>query len=256
MLSKRRFLRVVSRVLAVAICTAGYSQDAGPSRVLFDRMPSDVGPVVAALGRRVQAAGKEQTVYAGQFLNPAGNPADVRVSHQLPGLVKLQGFLPGDAVASFDGSRASGAVGRMAEILLETFVHDLAEGMLSSVQQGAASRLLGRGFKPSARVAPNYTGPSYDIYEVAAPVRSRQGQIERLKRYYFDTRTGLLLSTRYTDNQISPAVNVDTRFTNWVRVDDSSYPGRIDRYEDGQLVFSFIVSAVTAGRRIDPSSFR
>jgi hypothetical protein len=219
-------------------------------------MPSDVGPVVAALGRRVQVAGREQTVYVGQFLSPAGNRADVRVAHQLPGLVKLQRFLPGDAVASFDGNQAFGAVGRTAEVLLETFIHDSVEGMLSSVQQGAASRLLGRGFKPNARVAPNYTGPSYDIYEIASPVLSRADHVERLKRYYFDTKTGLLLSTRYTDNQVSPAVKVETRFSNWAKVDDSSYPGRIDRYEDGQLVFSFIVSTVAAGRRIDPSSFR
>ena len=255
MWSTSRLSCLALSVVITIVPTTTYGQDR-PSRTLFDRLPGDVAPAVAALGRRVERPGSEQTVYNGLFMNSSGNRSDARFIHQLPGLVRLEGFLPGNQSVSFDGNRVFGLSGRTPEMLLETFVNDTAEGMLSSVKQGAASRLIGRGFKPNARADPNTTGSGYDIYEIVSPVQGFPLPGDQLKRYYFDTKTGLLLSTRYIDHRTSPAISVETRFSNWTSQDGPSYPQRVDRYEDGQLIFSFIVLSVISGPSLDSSSFR
>jgi hypothetical protein len=132
----------------------------------------------------------------------------------------------------------------------------MVEGMLSSMKTGAAVRLLGRRFGPDPKKVPNYTGPRYDIYEITAPLRVRNDQLVRTKRYYFDSKAGLLLTTKYYDRTVSPAISVDTRFSDWLTVDGSAFPGRIDRYENGRPIFSFVVGTVSAGPSQDPSSFR
>jgi hypothetical protein len=230
-------------------------QSPGPADSLFISMPSVVAPQIAALGERVVVPGKEKVILMGRYVDASGNrPA--QVTYQAPGLVRLDGFKPGPTSLTFDGSRTSGANTALDDAVVETFIMDTAEGMLSSTRAGAGLRLLGRQFQPNPKKFPTYTGPRFDIYEVVAPVRSRQNQLVRLKRYYFDSKTGWLLRTRYRDASSSPHITIETRFSEWRTVDRSAYPGRIDRYENGQPVFSFVVVNVSAGPRVEPAAFR
>ncbi len=222
----------------------------------FTSMPSEVRGQIAALGERVRVAGREQSVYSGEFVDAAGARFAAQFTHQAQGQIRLQGFAGAGSVLSFDGVRASAALTRNREVLLETFVLDMPEGMLSSLQQGASVRLLGRRFGPDPRKAPNYAGPRYDIYEVMAHVRTRLNPVARIKRYYFDSKTGLLDRVRYSDATVSPAVRVETRFSGWSNVAGSAYPGRIERYENGRLVFSFTTATVSSGPRQEPGAFR
>lgn len=222
----------------------------------FNSMPSEVRGQIAALGERARVAGREQSLYSGEFVDAAGNRSAARLVHQAPGLVRLHGFTGAGSVLSFDGANASAALTRNREVLLETFILDMPEGMLSSLQQGASVRLLGRRFGPDPRKAPNYAGPRYDIYEVMAHVRTRANPVARIKRYYFDSKTGLLARVRYSDATVSPAVNVETRFSGWTNVAGSAYPGGIERYENGRLVFSFNTATVSSGPRQEPETFR
>jgi len=132
----------------------------------------------------------------------------------------------------------------MDESLLDTFVMDTLEGMLYSLRKGASMALLGHGFGPDARVAPDYKGPRYDIYVVTAPDRTHRTGALQSRRFYFDSSTGLLASTRYSD---SAGFAVETRFLNWEHVDGSAYPRTVERYENGRLAFSITVATV-AGR--------
>ena len=102
--------------------------------------------------------------------------------------------------------------------------------------------LLGHGFAPDSRIAPDYKGPRYDIYEVSAPDRLRRAGALQSRRFYFDSATGLLSSTRYSD---SAGMTVETRFLNWEQVDGSAYPRIVERYENGRLVFSITAATVT-----------
>jgi hypothetical protein len=171
-------------------------------------------------------------------------------------LIRLEGFKNKGAVLSFDGHRGNGITSRKEdEALMEVFVMDYSEGMLASVQQGEAVRLIGRGFGPDPRLVPDYKGPRYDIYEVTGPVRCRQDQLVRSKLYYFDSATGLLQSTRYYDRSVKPPVKIETRFSNWGDIEGSAYPARVDHYEGGKLVFSFIAESIEGGASIDKANF-
>jgi hypothetical protein len=218
-------------------------------------MPSVVAPQIGALGERASRPGKEKITFVGQYVDSSGNrPA--QVTYQTPGLVRIEGFKSGSASITFDGDRSYGSTSATDDAFLETFTMDTAEGMLESTRRGGGLRLLGRQFQPHPKKFPQYTGPGYDIYEIAAPVRSRQDQAVRLKRYYFDSKTGWLLRTRYRDQTTTTPVTVETRFSGWRTIDGSAYPGRIDRYENGQAIFSFVVTNISAGPRVEPAAFR
>jgi hypothetical protein len=254
MFSYRAKHAVVTVVLGFLSTLAVVAQTTTPSDSPLS-MPSVVIPQLAALGDRVRFPGKEKTTFIGQYIDGSANrPA--QMTYQLPGLVRLDGFKPGSASISFDGQRSYGASTAADDAFLETFIMDTPEGMLASMRRGAALRLLGRQFQPNPRNFPKYSGPRFDIYELAAAVSSRQDQIVRLKRYYFDSKTGWLLRTRYRDRTRSPYVNVEVRFSGWKTIDGSAYPGRIDRYENGRPVFSFVVVNTSAGPRGEPAAFR
>lgn len=218
--------------------------------------PSIAQRQLAVLGERVRVSGKELTIYTGEVVDANGNRSPAQVIHQLPALVRLAGFKPGQTVLSFDGDRASGVLSSDDELLLETFVMDLPEGMLASIQASAAVRFLGSGFGQDPLKTPKYVGARYDIFDVTSDIRSRSDRVTRSRLYYFDSLTGLLQSTRYYDRSRPTPVKLETRFSDWRSIDGSAYPGRIDRYERGQRVFSFIVNTISAAPRLEPERFR
>ncbi len=252
-----RFVKhtVTGILVIVAGSDALIGQSTNSRDSLFVGMPSVLMSQIAALGDRVRRPGKEKIILIGQYADALGNHS-AQVTYQTPGLVRIDGFKPGAASITFDGERSYGSASATDDAFLETFVMDTAEGMLASTKRGAGVRLLGRQFQPQPGKFPSYAGPRYDIYELVAPVHSRRDQLVRLKRYYFDSRTGWLLRTRYRDRTTSRSVTVETRFSGWRTIDGSAYPGRIDRFENGQPIFSFVVSNISAGPRVEPAAFR
>src|SRR5882724_11820842 len=255
MFSKRLVGVLTASVLIIGSVTAQQRRPGNPNQP-FPIMPGAVRRQADALGSRWRTPAKAQSILAGEFVDATGSRSAARVIHQLPWLVRLQGFPTTLPNLSFDGEVPRTGLSRTDEILLETFVLDFPEGMFSWLQNGAAARLLGRRFGPDPRKNPNYTGPRHDIYEITGPIRYRQDRLNRMKRYYFDSASGLLRSTRYVDRTVSPRVAVETRFSNWRVLDGSFYPGRVERYENGRLVFSFNVASVVPGPPQDPTAFR
>jgi hypothetical protein len=252
-------LRAVMMIALMAVCALTVMGQVGtPTAVFarFDRIPSLLQRQLNVLGNRMRDSGKQQTIYAGEVTDAAGKRSPAQVIYQLPGLVSLVGFKAGQGTLSFDGERAFGVISRDDQAVLDVFVMDLPEGMLASVQSSAAVRLLGRGFGPDPRSAKKYIGPRYDIIEVTAPTRSAADRSLNSKLYYYDSQTGLLQSTRYYDRSRSSAVKLETRFSEWRAIDGSLYPGRIEHFEAGQLIFSFVANTITAAPGIDAASFR
>lgn len=245
-------------VLTLPVVILGQSRMTPQQKEMLASVPKglrgDVLVQVRALGTRMQVPGKEETVLTGQLIDAAGNPRDVRIIYQISGMVRIDGLR--ERPVAFDGDFPWGFADRTDEALLETFVMDTVEGMVYSARSGAAMRLLGRRFGPNPLNARDYKGPLYDIYEVTAPVRYRQDRQLRLKRYYFDSGTGFLLSTRYTDPTVSPGLSVETRFSAWQQVDGSFYPGRIDRYENGNPMFSLIFATALSRPRQGVANFQ
>jgi hypothetical protein len=203
---------------------------------LLTRLPSALNQHAQALGDRVLAPGKERTVFTGQFVDEKGKTSTVRLTLQLPGLVLLEGHNPGGPPLKFDGQTRAFRSSRLEEELLETFTSDTPEGMLTSIKEGAAVHLLGRHVLPLEQ----------DVFEVTGPVRSSATGLIRLKRYSFDSDTGLLASTAYADETYSPPMKIETRFSNWRQLEGSAYPGRIERLENGHTAFTLTINTITA----------
>jgi hypothetical protein len=257
-----RFQRIIFiaavMLLICGLCNAISSEDKAPqiANNPIGHVPGMFLHQLTALGKRLKVSGNEKTVYSGQLFDKAGNSSHARIVHQLPGLIKLEGFKGQGSVLSFDGQRARGITSRKSdEALLEIFSIDYPEGMFISLQQGAALRVIGRGFGPDPRIEPDYKGPRYDIFEVTNSVASRQDQSVRSKLYYFDSQTGLLQSTRYYDRSVSPPVKMETRFSGWGTIDGSAYPAKIEHYEGGKLVFTFIAESIEGGVPMDKSNY-
>jgi hypothetical protein len=204
-------------------------------------MPSDLIQQVQVLGSRMRTAGKEESVLEGQFVDATGRKKALRVFQQISGVVRIESTEDKTAL-SFDGERSQGVRDHDGESLLDTFVSDSPEGMIYAIRSGASMQLLGRGFvSDSKRSDPQ--APRYDIYEVTSPDRINKTSGLGVRRYYFDSQTGLLASTRYSDRN---GVAVETRFVGWGQVDGSAYPIRIEHFENGQLTFAFFAATVVS----------
>lgn len=228
-----------------AVLSAAVGQDLKISGSAPDRIPSLVQAQVDALGKRIQMGPGGKTIYTGQFFDKDGKAFAARLIHEFPGQVRLEGFGNREVVLTFDGGSVSGITNTVVdEDLLEVFVMDSSEGMMGSLREGAAMRFLGSGFGPDPRANPDYQGPRYDIYEVTGPVRCRQDRRMRTKLFYFDTTSGLLMSTRYYDRSVTPPVKMETRYSVWGELNGSRYPARIEHYRGGQLQFTFIAESI------------
>ncbi len=222
----------------------------------YSNIPSVFALQMGALGDRVKTSGKETTIYIGEFTDADGKATATRVIYQLPGLVRLEGFKGQGTAISFNGKDVKGITSRQSdEALLETFVMDFPEGMLESIQESAAVRIIGRGFGPDPALVLDYKGPRYDLFEVTIPVRSRQDKTIRTKTYYYDSKTGYLQRTQYYDRSVKPPVKIETRFSMWGSIDGSAYPAVIEHYEGGKLVYSFTVTAIENVPALDASQF-
>jgi hypothetical protein len=258
---------VMNALLILSLCDTISSQDKA-SKVTQNpnyRVLGMADRQQAALGKRMKSAGKEKTTYDGQLFDKNGKAASVRVVHDVSGLVRLEGFREKDENLFFDGKKAKSsadgkkikddAAQKADEDLLEVFVMDTVEGMFESMGEGAAVRLLGSGFRPDPRTYPDYQGPRYDVYEVTTAVRCREDRLVRAKLYYFDSDTGLLLSTRYYDRSVSPAVQIETRYSVWGEIDGSKYPARIEHYVGGNLQFDFIANSISGEASLGKSQY-
>lgn len=209
-------------------------------------VPPDMMQQVQVLGSRMRTAGKEESVFEGQLIDSQGQQKAIRVIQKISGVVRIES-LEDKTTLSFDGEVTQGIKDHDGESLLDTFVLDSPESMIYSVRSGASMQLLGRGFVADAKRS-DPQAPRYDIYEVAFPDRTNKGSGLRVRRYYFDSQTGLLASTRYTDRT---GISVETRFSGWGQVDGSAYPSRIEHYENGRLSFAFVAATVAARAKPD-----
>jgi hypothetical protein len=198
----------------------------------------------------MRSAGKEETVYEGQLTDESGRQKAVRLVHPVSGLVRVESVHEKTAL-SFDGKYTSGTAGPADEALMDALIMDSDEGMLYALRTGASVQLLGRGFAPNSAAVPGYKGPRYDIYEIIGPGRNANDPAMRTRRFYFDSSTGLLASTRYTD---ATGRSIETRFLNWGNVDGSVFPGKIERYANGRQIFSFVAAAVSSQPRHDTTN--
>jgi hypothetical protein len=223
--------------------------------VSFNKVSVILKPYLNALGKRIKEKGKEKTVFDGEYLE-SGRSVNARAVIQLPGMARLEGFKGSKSVVTFDGERKKNAMDRRDDALLDTFLVDTADGMLTSIQEINSFRPLGLDFKPDPRNFPNYSGPTYDIYDVNIAHVFLGNLVLQSRKYLYDSKTRLLQKTVYTDTSVSPPIKVETRFLMWGTIDGSAYPACFERYENGKRVFSFIAKNIESGPAEDIANYR
>lgn len=257
-----RIVSYVRSVLMILVCMISSSLAQQQSRSatidetdVFRDAPSGLRPHMAALGDRGRVRGKERSVSIGQLLDDQGKSNTVKITLQLPRLLRLEGGSPGGPPLTFDGTHASNRT-RGEEALIESLTSDSVDGMMAAIREGAAVRLVARRVPPERGMRSGAPTTTCDIFEVTVDEPSNSSIAARTKTYCFDSVTGLLAKTQYRDDSVSPTADVETRFADWTRVDGSSYPARIERFQNGALVFSFTATTISALPRQDKSNFR
>jgi hypothetical protein len=275
MLKRNIGLPAIFLLMAIAFCgiaSGGDNKSGGDNRSagndngqddksypsnFYEQMPPVIQYQCDVLGNRMKASGKEKTVYDGEFFDDASNQSKARATVQMDGKLKLEGFKDQKSLTKFDGSKATGVSSRSDEALLETFLMDMPEAILDAATKTTAPfRLLGRNFGPDPKKQPDYTGPRYDVYTITMPIVYKNAASVRVKRFYFNTQTGLLDKTEYLDQSVTPSIKVETRFSIWGSINGSTYPAKIERYEDGKRVFSFIATKIEGGPAADASDYQ
>ncbi len=251
--------------------TPAYAQASRPgpaavANVSYTRVPSQLRPQLEKLGDRFTETGKERLALSGTITDADQTQSPVEVIYELPNKIRIQRLGARAAVLTFDGNSSRSSAGELDESqedILESLQADSLDGFFGALSNGAAFRVVGRGFRPSQERFPDYRGPSYDIYQLIAPVKPRGNQEVRSKRFYFDSSAHVLLRVLYKEEALpsgrSPAggsgKSIETVFSKWGFVEGQLVPGRVERLEDGEPVFTLDITATSFTARSDDGLF-
>lgn len=213
-----------------------------------------------ALGNRLENPGKERLTIAGTLLPSIDRQSrEVVAVFEFPDQLRLvsQNKLQVRLI-TFDGQRAKATANRFesGELeLIETLAYDSAEHFFATQLQGKAMRFLGSRFRIDDGSSPDYSGPYFDIYQIADQIEA-SGEERAAKFYYFNSDTSLLERVTYVINRDGSEVNVETRLSDWRIEDGQKVARRIERLENGKSVFVLNLRSAQFGRRAQDGIFQ
>lgn len=198
---------------------------------------SSVRQMVAALGDRVQRAGKERLVMTGT-LNRKGVNSTLRIVRETPGFLRVDETGGKNKTVTFDLTELKGqtAIDDDDEELAEMLESDTAENFLLQFAPGSSVRKLGDRFRVKGETG---FGSEVDVYETVAPILLKRNKEAAWKQYMFDSHTGLLRRVSYGMKQRGRTVLVQTVLSDYSQVGGYALPGRILRNVNGVLVLTF-----------------
>lgn len=207
---------------------------------------------VRSLGDRISKPGHERIGLVGELTRGTQKDSFSAVV-EFPGKVRIQ-YGSANRVVKFDGSKTTGPnnVDDVDEALLESFAYDSAETFLQTVVQGVVPRILGYGF---AVEGVKGFGSSLDIYETVQTIKSGKQEMKIVKRFGFDSGTGLLHWIIYPSFKGSAPVNVMTELSQYEAVDSYMLPKRIVRREGGVVVMEINLTVVQTGPKQNDGIF-
>jgi hypothetical protein len=214
-----------------------------------------------ALGDRLLRPGKERLTVTGTLsLADDAQPGHFVAVLEFPDKLHLtiaRGVKT--SVIAFDGQHPARAAGRSPDSqeldFVETLIHDAADHFFSTQMQGRATRALGNRFRMDDGSTTNYSGPYYDIYQVADSIRTSSESERRSKLYYFNSDTLLLERVRYQINREGSDIKVEEVIGDWQKEQGQQIARRIERFENEKSVFVFTVRTVTLSPHVDDGIF-
>lgn len=204
---------------------------------------------ISKLGQHLQRPGKERIVLNGSLYRAwSSQNVNVRILWELPGKIRVEELAGGSPEVSVsNGSFFQKSGGRALTSrdndMLETLVYDSAERFFISQAEGMSILSHGARFRDLDAPATVF----YDIYEVVDQVKRSQGSRLQRKLYYINSDTRFLEKVFYTIRRGGSPINVEVKLTDWQNVNGESVPGKIERYEDNQLVLSLVINGSGTG---------
>ena len=216
-------------------------------------VPPAIRQVVDALGPRVQRSGNERLTLTGTLTGATG-ASTLRVVREWPAATRIDETGGKGQSAVVTANRVAGRqpLDARDEELLEALDADSPEYFLDSLQSGGAVRLLGHRFLVRGRTG---FGAAVDIFELTAPVRARNNKEPAVKKYMFDSMTGLLAEVSYNRNVGGRLTRIKTEYSEYVSVNGHLVPGRIRRVVDGQPVFTFVRQTAAISPALEDGTF-
>jgi len=213
-----------------------------------------------ALGDRLERPGKERLSVTGTLRRSEDSQAEEVIAvFEFPDRFRLtiqRGHQT--RVITFDGEQAK-ATGNPIDTgerdLLDTLLYGTAEHFFMTQTQGQATRFLGARFRMDDGSSANYSGPYYDIYQVADQIKTSASEREQNKLYYFNSATLLLERVAYEITRDGSAVRVEETTSNWGQEQGQQVARRIERFENGVSVFVLTVRQAGFGPRFDDGIF-
>ena len=200
-------------------------------------VPSPMRQIVSALGDRVQKPGNERVIVIGT-LKRSGISSTLQVIRQMPGYLRIDEAGGKNRSLAFDFTplKGSSPIDSEDEDLAESLDDDTAESFLSGLAPGVSIRRLGDLFAVKGDTG---FGATVDIYEMVSPVKFKQDKQPVVKRFMFDSKTGLLRRVVYSAAAGGSKVLVQTVYSDYSNVGGYVLPGTISRQVAGSEAFAF-----------------
>jgi hypothetical protein len=197
---------------------------------------SPVRQIVDALGERVQAKGNERVSLTGTLTRKAGVSA-IQVISEAPGFLRIdeQGGKGRSLVFDLTSLKGAAAIDDEDEGLAESLQSDTAEAFLRGFEPGSSVRFLGDRFQ--VKDAKGF-GAELDVFEVVSAVTVRRDKRTSVKRFMFDSSSGLLHRVVYRTEQAGKTVTVQTVLSDYSSVGAHTLPGKIVRLVGDSEVFT------------------
>lgn len=227
------------------------------SSYLTPNLPSAVIGLLQHYGNRLQQPGNERLNLIGTYTDSGGSSAAVVVT-DITGNARMQliGAVNKVIVSNGNQTNTNGAAASDSDKnVLESIEDDASESFFYSWSRGAGVRFLGARYRADNGTSATYNGPWYDIYEVTGKSGSGQSAAQFKKLFYVDSELRQLAQTRYQLQRNGVTVNVQTVFSGWSVVNGQAVPGTIQRFENGQQVFSLTISSGQTGPALSDSIF-
>jgi hypothetical protein len=210
------------------------------------------------MAARLEEPNAEQIIFTGllsRLKSKQTDPIPVRVILGRANQLRIE---EGNKATIYDGSRLT----RGSETLTEddadeaeTLLLDSPERLFIGQVSGNAMFQLGSRFRTDDGSAPNYTGPYYDIYDMAEGLnisaKSPSENIKALttKRYYINSYTSLIERIIYIRRREGRVQNVEINLGDYRAVGNQQSPFSIIRIEDGSPALEFKVNSATLVKR-------
>ena len=209
---------------------------------------TDVQPYLVSAGDRFSKTGSERVIGTGTISR--GDPAKVAataimVTWEFPGKIHLD-EASGSSKFNSSAPILSGLTPSLSDTL-ETLIEDTFDGFLSAHTSDSSTRVIGKGFRWQGR-----PGQFVDIIQVTSKSKVKGVSSWTTKEYRFDSSTKLLLMATYRS---TANAQVEVAFSNWLNVQGQMIPKTVVRTENGVIIFSLNLGAVSVGAKLNDGKF-